>query len=278
MIRVAACANPDGNVLREEYFKEDLYIFTCGYQNFQTKDYHINRPAGRPDYQILYIHKGCGTFLIDGNEVTCGAGSIILYRPNQPQIYSYYADDRPEVYWIHFLGTKSDQLLEYFTINTGYVGHSRNLKQLFDEIILELQLRKPMFQEICVATFLKLLATTQRLIIGSAKDVSTHPDIDRLLTHLNKHYMESWSIEMMADFCHMSVDYFSHQFKHIVGTPPLRFLNQLRIDHAKEILLTENLTISEVSKLVGFSNPLYFSRIFKKTTGISPKMYTITQL
>ena len=97
--------------------------------------------------------------------------------------------------------------------------------------------------------------------------------INKLLARLNKHYMEAWDVSMMANFCHLSPDYFSHQFKKATGVSPIQFLNRLRIEQAKEMLLTGNLTVAEVSELVGYKDPLYFSRIFKKITGFSPKMF-----
>lgn len=278
MIRVAACTNPESNRLRSEYFSRDFVIFSCGYQHFVSRNYQISRPEGRQDYQLLYIYKGRGTFLIGGKQQIIKAGGIVLYRPGEPQIYSYRAQDEPEVYWIHFLGTKSGQLLERFPVAGTNVGAQREIKQIFDKMILELQLRKPLFEDACMADFLSLLVCISRFSPECLRSTPNRSRIDQLLAHLNRHYMEPWTIPMMAAYCRLSTDYFSHQFKSTVGVSPMRFLNQLRIDHAKEILLTENLTVAEAAKLVGYDNPLYFSRVFKSSTGIPPKLYSISQL
>ena len=132
----SSCRTPQG--------KEDadlpLYVSCCGYQNFLTKDFSIQRPTGRLDYQILYIHKGCGHFFIDNEWQTIPAGSIVVYLPSEPQIYTYYAKDTPEIYWIHFSGTQSLDYLQRYHIHNCYIGRHRSLTQLFDEIILELHL------------------------------------------------------------------------------------------------------------------------------------------
>lgn len=278
MIRVAARANPDGNVLIPEYFERELFVFRAGYQKFFSKDYQISRPNGRRDYQLLYIYSGYGVFQINGKQTRLEAGNIIIYEPGDPQIYFYYAKDIPEIYWIHFLGTGTKPLLGNLQSGFYYIGISRTIKNIFDEIILELQLRRPQFDTLCAADLSKLLIHCRRLSADSHKAAANNPQLDKFLAHLNRHYMESWSIQQMADYCNMSIDYFSHQFKLLVGVSPIRFLNDLRISHAKEILLTENLTISEVATLVGYSNPLYFSRAFKKSTGTSPSSYTINQM
>lgn len=278
MIRIFAYSRTLEQRLLPEDHSKQLFISACGYQHFMTKDYSIKRPDGRNDYQLLYIYKGYGNFFLNGQWQSMPAGSIILYHPFEPQIYNYYAWETPEIYWIHFVGTESLSLIEQYQIHNCFIGKNRSLKQLFDEIILELQLHKPMFHEIAVSDFHKILAITNRLMQAQYQPQTNNDQIDQLLVQLNKHYMESWDVQRMADYCHLSTDYFSHQFKKVTGKSPIQFLNYLRVEQSKEMLLTENLTVSEVAELVGYKDPLYFSRIFKKLTGTSPKVFHGNQL
>lgn len=273
MIRVASHSrSPERLVLPEDNLKR-IFISSCGYQHFMTKDFSIKRPDGRADYQLLYIYNGFGDFFIDGKWKKIEAGSIVLYHPFEPQIYHYYSGNDSEIYWLHFTGVESISMLHQYQIQNGFVGKDRSIKQLFEEIIFELQLHKPMFQEIAVANFCKILAIMNRRMQSSYEPQLNSDIINKLLARLNKHYMEAWDVSMMANFCHFSPDYFSHQFKKATGVSPIQFLNRLRIEQAKEMLLTGNLTVAEVSELVGYKDPLYFSRIFKKITGFSPKMF-----
>ena len=83
----SSCRTPQGNgsATYEEDADLPLYVSCCGYQNFITKDFSIQRPTGRLDYQILYIHKGCGHFFIDGEWQAMPAGSIVVYLPSEPR-------------------------------------------------------------------------------------------------------------------------------------------------------------------------------------------------
>ena len=162
MIRVAGHRKGNGSATYEEDADLPLYVSCCGYQNFLTKDFSIQRPTGRLDYQILYIHKGCGHFFIDNEWQTIPAGSIVVYLPSEPQIYTYYAKDTPEIYWIHFSGTQSLDYLQRYHIHNCYIGRHRSLTQLFDEIILELQVHKPFFKDFTFASFLKMLPMIER--------------------------------------------------------------------------------------------------------------------
>ena len=273
MIRVAGHTRSTGSRVFPEDAARELFVNCCGYQHFMTKDFSIQRPGGRPDYQILYVSKGCGHYCLGGQWTVMPAGSIILYCPLEPQIYQYFARESPEIYWIHFLGTQSDGLLERYGIRSGFVGQHQHLKQLFDEIILECQLRKPCFQEVVTADFHKLLALLHRhsLTLHTSREGVTL--IEKLIARLNRHYMESWNVQDMADYCHLSADYFSHRFKEFTGVSPIQFLNNLRIERAKELLLAEHLSVSEVAEVVGYKDPLYFSKVFKKATGMSPKQF-----
>ena len=273
MIRVAARSHNTGNYILPEDALLPIFVVSCGHQYHFNKDFSIRRPDGRPDYQLLYMYKGCGHFLINGTWETVPSGSIILYLPDQPQIYTYLAADNPEIYWIHFLGTESASVLKAFDIRDSLIGTHRTLKQVFEEIILEIQLRKPMFHQVAVADFYKLLALINRLMQLQYTPQINSALIDQLIAQLNKRYMEAWDIRSMARFCHLSADHFSHQFKKAAGTAPIQFLTNLRMEQAKELLLTESLSVSEVAELVGYKDPLYFSRVFKKATGTSPRMF-----
>lgn len=273
MIRVAGYARESGSVVYLEDMEKPLYVSGCGCQRFPSRNYSVQRPAGRPDYQLLYIHKGCGHYCIGGHWQEFPAGSLILYSPSEPQIYSYYTKDNPLIYWIHFTGTEVPALLEKYGISNGYVGENRLLKQLFDEIILELQLKKPLFQDITLHLFQQLLPQIHRLCLSRSTTDDQAVQIDRLIIRLNQQYMDPWDLSAMAKFCSLSPYYFAHQFKAVTGIAPVQYLNRLRIEKAKELLLTEDLSVSEAATLVGYRDPLYFSKVFKKATGSSPKSF-----
>ncbi len=256
-----------------EDMSQPVVVNCCGYQKFNTQNYSQNRDTGRYDYQIIYIHKGKGHYLLDGKWVIKDAGSILLFRPKEPQVYSYYAEDNPEIFWIHFTGTEAEKLMERFNIENSYIGECLQLVQLFQETILELQLKKSSYEDIVISNFYKMLALISRSRLLQDSPLESDFSIDRLIMQLNQRYMDEWDIPSMAEFCGISQDYFSHIFKQHTGSSPIHFLNDLRIEKAKDFLLTNSMNVSTVSKLTGFEDPLYFSRVFKKITGVAPRQY-----
>ena len=250
-----------------------LVINCCGSQKFLTRDYAQARTVGRIDYQIIYIFKGAGHYFIQGEWQTLTAGHIVLFRPGEPQVYAYYAAEHPEIFWIHFTGTECEALLKIYDIKNCYIGDNQAFQPLFQEIILELQLKKPLFQDIINHDFYKLLALMNRTCRLRFQPQINQISIDRLVTRLHHDYQKPWNIPAMAEFCGLSPSYFSVSFKRQMGTSPNVFLNTLRVEKAKELLFTQNISIAEIAPLVGFEDPFYFSRVFKRITGMSPRQF-----
>ena len=81
------------------------------------------------------------------------------------------------------------------------------------------------------------------------------------------------AIPELAALCKMSPSMFRLTFTNTMGISPIKYINNLKITHAKELLTTEDCSVSEASKLSGFHDECYFSRTFKKHTGVSPSEY-----
>ena len=81
--------------------------------------------------------------------------------------------------------------------------------------------------------------------------------------------------------CHttgLEYAYFSELFKKTFKMSPVRFVTKMRIDYAKELLVTNRRSISEIAEMCGFSNTYYFSNVFKKQTGFSPSQYPVNDI
>lgn len=93
------------------------------------------------------------------------------------------------------------------------------------------------------------------------------PAIDYMEAHLSdKVYMET-----VCETVNMNLYYFSSLFKKVFGMPPVQYLIQLRVNHAKRLLLDEERSITEIAELCGFCNINYFDKVFKEKSGFTPK-------
>ena len=88
--------------------------------------------------------------------------------------------------------------------------------------------------------------------------------------YIAAHPDEKVSIALLARQCHLSESFFRKKFGEAYGVSPKEYCLQMRLDRAKTLLELGELNVSQVSNLLGFSSPSYFSRIFRKKFGVSP--------
>lgn len=107
------------------------------------------------------------------------------------------------------------------------------------------------------------------------KEVSSHvkSDIRRVCDYMQKNYMLNLTLNKMADMAYLSPSYFRYQIKLHTGQTFVNYLNEIRIENAKKLLLEADIKVYEVSELVGFSSLPYFNRTFKSIVGKTPVEY-----
>lgn len=260
--------------------KHPLFIGSCGTYRLEPHDkLPTHRPRGRLDYQILYIAAGKVHFYFHGKEEIVPAGNMVLYRPKEEQRYYYYGADHTEVYWIHFTGNNVKNILRQYGIiddvHVIHTGTSLEYKRLFLLMIQELKLHKADYEEMLVIYLRELLIQLHRLIISKprGKSLFLMNEIDAAVQYFHANYQKAISIEEYAASHNMSTSWFIRNFKEYTNVTPAQYILSLRISNARTLLETTSYNVSEISNIIGYDNPLYFSRIFKKQCGMSPSEF-----
>ncbi len=256
-----------------------LSVTAVGNFRVHSKKMHKTvRENGRDDYQLIYVAKGKLHLCMDGKEHTIQKGNMILFRPGEPQIYTLYAKDKPETYWVHFTGNNVDRILEYYTITPSihviFTGLSRNYKWLFRQMIEELQLKRTSFAEMNTLQLRQLLLYVSRNI-NEEMPVSAEllDEIEQAMHYFNKNFYRQIVIEDYAKEHHMTPWWFIQNFKKIAQVTPTQYIVSLRIHNAMNLLDSTNYSIAKIANSVGYDNALYFSRLFSKHVGCSPREY-----
>ena len=97
--------------------------------------------------------------------------------------------------------------------------------------------------------------------------------LQTVINFINQHISEDISIDKISEICYINKYYLCRLFKGKIGITVMDYIVQTRITMAKELLKKEDISVTQVSILCGFSSPSYFSRIFKEKTGLSPSAY-----
>ena len=263
-----------------------LIVGSCGiYRLSEHPKMPTYRPRGRVDFQIIYIAAGCGHFHFDtvDSETIVPAGNIVIFRPKELQKYEYYGKDKTEVYWIHFTGSDVKNILRKYGFPDNErifpVGTSMEYERVFKRIIIELQRCQDNYEEMLTLLLRHLLIIFQRELTREQvlKNEYLDHEMDTAVTYFNENYNRDINIEEYATSKGMSVSWFIRSFKKFTGSTPMQFIVALRVNNAQVLLETTNYSINEISKIVGYDNQLYFSRLFHKLKGFSPREYRKTR-
>jgi AraC family transcriptional regulator, regulatory protein of adaptative response / methylphosphotriester-DNA alkyltransferase methyltransferase len=100
--------------------------------------------------------------------------------------------------------------------------------------------------------------------------------VEQISQYIDEHFDEPLTLERLAELCHGSPYHLQRTFKQIKGITPIQYIQQVRITHGIKFLTTTDLTINEISMLVGISNTTYFATLFKKIISQTPSEYRLS--
>ena len=218
-------------------------------------------------WEIVYNANAAGMLCFKGQKVPYQADCVFVHPPRS--IHNCYNEKKAVHYCIGLAGPELGGLRE------GMILPGNELKTCFEEIVSEINARKPFYKEL-------IELKSQELIIQLKRDMRlsvTTPDqeipsgVKETKKILDSEYNRKVDLTFLSNEVMLSADYLRHEFKKHYGVSPIQYLINRRIEYAKFLLNTSKTSIKEIAYQCGFENEFYFSRIFKRFTGASPKSY-----
>ncbi len=262
----------NGNLM--DQYRSDSFKFA----HVESCGVHIGAPhitvreKGRSDYHLLYVESGEMLFEVEGEEVTVGAGGCVIYPPRAPQKYEQISG---VCYWTHFSGKCIPEILMDAGLRSKHLIRldeaDREVTRIFERMLYHYAAAQGLRHLSLASDLLSLLLEIGRIARRDGSD----PD-DRLrevIVQMHKHYAEEIELNEYAAMAGLSLGRFVHLFKECVGSSPYAYVSMLRLERAAELLLSTDQAVGQVAYEVGFSDPLYFSRRFKKQYGLSPNAF-----
>lgn len=243
---------------------------------------HSVGPGVRDLYKIHFIHSGTGKVVVGEETHFLRAGQAFLTYPHVVTHYAADYDDPWSYSWVAFTGQEIGHILGSTSLSPEHPVFPMDehfMPSMYDQLTLaadaldsahclDLPLKVIMYE------FLALLLRT----VPAAGDILPLPRqksiyVEQYLHYLHAHYCENVTVEMMSASLKLDRKYLSALFKRSIGMPPQQYLLNFRMAKACELLTETRCTIGEISRSVGYQDPLLFSRMFKKVKGCSPKDY-----
>ncbi len=224
---------------------------------------------------IRIVRSGCGAVTNGGRVSLLRQGAVMLIDPAKKPSFRLLT---PVSFLDFYLNDEAAGLLRNGT-PVFSAEHDlrilpepafRQVSDLADEC-LEIQLRKRHGYALSV---LEKFLTVERLLLEKGDlPGDMEPKIAETLLFMEENYSRDITLRDLAELIGVSISYFRRSFQRILGTAPIDFLLDLRLKHAAELLSETGSSIAEIASETGFNDPNYFSRLFSRRKGKSPRQW-----
>lgn len=263
-----------------------VVIHSMGYFP-KAENHYIDRDAGCGEYLLIYCTKGEGWYRLNGQVHLVPANHFFILPAEQAHQYGSSQHDPWYIYWAHFKGPKaryiSERLPGVIPIGMDIDSRIDDRISFFDELLnaLETGIDEDIINYTNLS-FSHLISTF--LYIRTFRNVKLRKEREQntffisLATHyMNENIEKRLTLNEIAAHFGYSESYFYRLFLKEVHYAPMTYFLHLKIKRACQFLLSTTMKINQISFKLGFEDPYYFSRIFSKIVGVSPKKYRETR-
>jgi AraC family transcriptional regulator of arabinose operon len=244
-------------------------------------DFVIDRPHGMKGYIINITSQGQGTVFSGDHAFDVGPGDLLLFPPSATHYYHRKQDNvcwfhrwvyfRPRAFWHDWLSWHVQNHGVYFTRGLDAETVAQ-LERLFIDIEYTAKSDGPYRSDLSVNLLEQLLIRCKRLqpdVVSKPID----PRIVEAMNYMTQNLNQDFSIDAVASHICLSPSRLGHLFRDEMSMTITQWRDDQRISRAKQLLVTSNYSINHIGRIVGYTDPLYFSRVFKRKAGVSPKQY-----
>lgn len=227
------------------------------------------------EYQLVYITSGTGWFEDEANgRRDIAAGDIFILFPGIKHAYSPYRETGWQEYWVGFAGKHAERLRANGLFAPSHpiyhIGINTNIMADYEQIVQLCRQQTPGFQVLLGAMVLQLLAHLHVCKISSNTSHQDSELVQAARSIMQLHVEDGIEVESLANEIGVQYPYLLQIFQQYTGLTPYQYYLQLRIHRSQELLQHDEMSIKEVAAQMSFDNQYYFSRLFKKKTGMTP--------
>lgn len=256
-------------------FCKKLYITDIGY--YPNAAFHNReRKHGCQQYVLIYCSKGEGWYSIRNRKFTVKQNQYFILPKGIPHEYGAEVKNPWSIYWVHFTGENADYYAGYLQPknNGGSVLAVPSVLRLmiFEDILSHLELLNNSDNLIYANSNLyAFLASFRRLPLKSASNEKN--PIEEVINFMKANLHKNLVLADFAQHAQMSPSHLSALFRQKTKYSPVNLFTSLKIQKASQLLSDEQYSIKTIAASLGYDDPYHFSRVFKKTMGVSPKYF-----
>lgn len=227
------------------------------------------RATATTTHSVLVLkRKGRSLYTVNGEELTADPNHI-LYLPKGAS-YELYVDRAGECILIEFdaYNGEGHEGRSFFIENESDVlATAKNLLHYWT-------LRGPAYGSKCLSELYSLLTQISTIEAYADSLAGKYGIIHRSVKYLEKNYhKQDLYTPMLAKMSGIGETYYRNIFQAVFGVPPTKYIQQLRVEKAKKMLVDSSGTVEQIAQAVGFANASYFCKVFKTITGLTPSEF-----
>lgn len=261
---------------------QDFYLCFCGYA--KCEPLHSPGPGVRPNYVIHYILEGAGTYQVDNRRYSLKAGQGFILEPNVLTFYEADRDNPWSYVWVGFSGPRAPQYLSCLGFNHNHLvfksSESERIKELVFKMLRanrnspknEFYLHGLLFEFFSCLTDEDM--PQQQDDLDHDRE-TTNRYLREAVAYIQQHFSEGLRVSDLAEHVAVSRGYLYQIFNETLGMSPKQYLTNFCLTRATELLTLDNEPVEVVAQKCGYPNPVAFSALFRKRTGMSPTQYRI---
>lgn len=266
-------SQPLTKLLSTHVLSRDLYPLAAGY--YPRASGHNMRRVKHSDYLLAYCVEGGGTLRTDSETWTVNAGDLMVIPIG---IAHSYAADRQKpwsLYWVHYAGELAATYTEFLNLSAPVAPIGMHPRLLADFEAL-FGLRGAGVNEhayLHAASMLKAMLTNIAALACAYGNRGTRIDLDSIQQMMYRQLDRELNLDELAQVASLSKYHFARKFKQLTGHAPIQHFIHLKMQHACQLLDSTQEPIKRIANRVGYHDPHYFSRLFKRVIGVSPLQY-----
>ncbi len=246
-------------------------------------DYHMS-PHTHPYVEFMCLESGSALLRLPDGEHKLGAGQFICLDSGVP--HGMIIKEPTRILNVEFEFQPQDNAnvserilplpyprnrVPYFILNDN-----TNIATFMKMIINEVTSHQP-DQQLAVELLIWQLLLELKRLAASEEQLQGNCHVRKAMAYLDSHYFENCSVSLLAAKMNLNRSYLQRIFKAETGSTPAAYLLELRLQRASALLARTDLPIAQVSDYVGFSSQQYFTHVFCKHQGMTPRQYRLTK-
>ena len=257
-----------------------LRVFACGL--FVEAHGHSWERSAHNEGILIYCAGGTGSYWQDDLHLEINAGDLLYCPPNTHHGYTADATQPWTIYWIHLSGSMLpayEKLLGL--VDDGpvrHIGIHDAIIAEFTRLIIRHPLTKNSADWFCIqSNAIAILGRIAELPRNIADITAAYGPIQKSIALMNASLDQSFDLMRFAAEAGCGRRHFIRQFRRVTGLPPGEWFTRQKMQRACGLLTLPNIRINEVASRLGYTDALYFSRVFKRSMGVAPESYRLSQ-